>query len=473
MKLHLRAFCWVALLMCELGCAPAHAGWLDDWFAQHTSGGPGAFESDKRDFYTAGTFTGRWRLTNDSPVTFSMPRLKVGCGGIDGFLGGMSFMDAKYLVEKAEKILQAAPAFAFDLAMDQYCKECKAIKDFLEHATNLLNSIQENDCALSRRLGYAVTEDTLGGENKDIMEAMWGTAAGGQSVGQGLQQNWNAFVNASASGTPPDDTKPLLSDCPDEFQQIFMSGSVVANVTAEVGLSGYDDIIRGLLGDVYVHQSADGMSYQADVISPCPGNDNLDPTDFLTGEAEKKNTSNLCSADSSNGAITIVSKYLNDIVTSIQNGTPLSAEDQAFIESSGGSQPLQDALRDAVAAGTVQKTVNMLTGPLALEYAQHIFDDLYKMTNLVLRKAKQVSDTQTAAKTDQRKCDTSFLKGAMSQIGSMATDATKYRSMTHVAYEKMQQEMVADIARARQVHDSHIQEVSKLAQQIRSAGHGQ
>jgi conjugative transfer pilus assembly protein TraH len=469
MKPYLRAFCWVALFMCWSWCQPAHAGWLDDWFSQHTSGGPGAFESDKRDFYTAGTFEGRWRLTNDSPVTFSMPRLKVGCGGIDGFLGGMSFMDAKYLVQKAEKILQAAPAFAFDLAMDQYCKECKAIKDFLEHATNLLNSIQENDCALSRRLGYAVTEDTLGGEHKDIMEQMWGTAAGGQSVGQGLQDNWNSFVNASASGTPPDDTKPLLSDCPDEFQQIFMSGSVVANVTAEVGLGGYDDIIRGLLGDVYVHQSADGMSYQADVISACPGNDNLDPTDFLTGEAEKKNTSNLCSTDSTNGAITIVAKHLNNIVTDIQTGTALSEDDQNFIDTSG-SAPLEDALRDAVAAGTVTKTVNMLEGPLALEYAQHIFDDLYKAANLVLRKAKQVSDTQTAAKSDQRKCDTSFLSGAMSQISAMATDATKYRSMTHVAYEKMQQEMVADLARARQYHDARVTVVSKLASKIRSGG---
>jgi hypothetical protein len=88
-----------------------------------------------------------------------------------------------------------------------------------------------------------------------------------------------------------------------------------------------------------------------------------------------------------------------------------------------------------------------------MEYAQHIFDDLYKAANLVLRKANEVSTTQTAAKSDQRKCDTTFLSGAMGQIRDMAANATKYRSMTHIAYGRIQQEMVADLARARQLYE--------------------
>ena len=135
------------------------------------------------------------------PVTFSPPRLKVGCGGIDLFLGGMSFLNAKYLVQKAERILQAAPAFAFDMAMNEYCKECKAIKDFMEHASDALNSIQSNDCRLAKRLGTLIDQDTLGGEHKDIMQEMWATAAGGQSVGQGLQGSWHEFVQASSNGS--------------------------------------------------------------------------------------------------------------------------------------------------------------------------------------------------------------------------------------------------------------------------------
>ena len=458
----MRRYGWVMLAL--LICGNAHAGWVDDWFQQHTSGGAGSFESQKRDFYTAGTFTGRWRLQNDAPLTFSPPRLKVGCGGIDAFMGGMSFLNANYLVQKAERILQAAPAFAFDLALDEYCKECKAIKDFMEHAADELNSIQVNDCRLSKRLGYTVTEDTLGGEHKDILQELWGEAAGGQSVGQGLQDNWAAFVKAASSGTIPDDVKPLTSDCPDVFQQVFLNGSVVTNVTNMVGLTGYDGIIRGLLGDVYVHVSADGKAYQADVLHSCPGNDNLDPTDFLTGEADKKSITNVCQRDSTNGALTVVAGHLQSIANAIVAHAALTADDQSFIDST--QVPVQNALRDAVAAGTVSQTIQMLEGPLAMEYAEHIFDDLYKAAGLVLRKAAEVSETQTAAKSDQRRCDTTFLSGAMGQIRDMAQNATKYRSMTHVAYGRIQQEMVADIARARQQYDQRKQVLNRLHTQM-------
>jgi conjugative transfer pilus assembly protein TraH len=455
---------WTGLLLAVCMCARAHAGWVDDWFVQHTSGGAGSFESQKRDFYSAGTFEGRWRLQNDAPLTFSAPKLKVGCGGIDAFAGGMSFLNANYLVQKAERILQAAPYFAFDLAMDEYCKECKAIKDFSEHMTNLLNSIQVNDCRLSKRLGYTVTEDALGGAHKDIMQEMWAEAAGGQSVGQGLQDNWDAFVKASSTGTIPDDVKPLTSDCPDTFQQVFMNGSVVQNVTNMVGLNGYDDIIRGLLGDVYVHVSADGKSYQTDVLQPCPGNDNLDPTDFLTGEAEKRTITNVCQRDSTNGAVTVVAQHLQSVADSITGQRALSAADQAFLDST--QVPVENAIRDAVAGGKLPQTIQMLQQPLAMEYAQHIFDDLYKAAGLVLRKANEVSTTQTGAKADQRKCDTTFLSGAMGQIRDMAANATKYRSMTHVAYGRIQQEMVADLARARQLYDERRKVLNSMHTQM-------
>jgi conjugative transfer pilus assembly protein TraH len=448
---------WVVAAL--FASASAHAGWVDDWFQQHTRGGAGSFETQSRGYYTAGTFEGRWRLQNDSPLTFSPPKLKVGCGGIDLFLGGMSFLNAKYLVQKAERILQAAPAFAFDMALNEYCKECKAIKDFMEHAADVLNSVQVNDCRLSKRLGQTIAEDTVGGEHKNIMEEMWAEAAGGQSVGQGLQDSWTGFVNASSNGTIPDDVKPLTSDCPDAFQQVFMNGSVVQNVTGMLGLAGYDDIMRGLLGDVFVHPSADGNAYQTDVIQPCPGNDTLDPTDFMTGDAQKKSVANVCSPDSANGALTIVHNHLVSIVTAMRTRTALSPADQEFIDSS--PVPIRNALRDAVRAGIADQEIQVLEGPLAIEFAERVFDDLYKATRLVLRKAKEVSDTQTAAKADQRKCDTTFLSGAMDQIRSMAENATKYRSMAHIAYNRMEDELAGNILQANQMREANARDLNQ------------
>lgn len=116
------------------------------------------YQNQQRGFYSAGGFSGRYRMTNDFLVTASPPRLEVGCGGIDLFGGGFTYLDPEYLVEKFERIIQAAPAFAFDLAMTQYCQVCKDSMNTLTAITDQLNSIQLNDCRMSKRLVQAVSE---------------------------------------------------------------------------------------------------------------------------------------------------------------------------------------------------------------------------------------------------------------------------------------------------------------------------
>lgn len=92
------------------------AGWVDDWVDQKVETSPGYFEGQKRGYYTGGGFSARWNLQNDYIWSVTPPRLKTGCGGIDAFMGGFSFMDPDYLVQKLQRIMSAAPAAAFDVA---------------------------------------------------------------------------------------------------------------------------------------------------------------------------------------------------------------------------------------------------------------------------------------------------------------------------------------------------------------------
>ena len=94
--------------------APAHAqGWAESWFDNVTYTQPGSFEDQARGYVTAGGMSGRIDVHDDYPLSLTLPKVKAGCGGIDMFLGGMSFLDPDYLVQKLETILQAAPAVAF------------------------------------------------------------------------------------------------------------------------------------------------------------------------------------------------------------------------------------------------------------------------------------------------------------------------------------------------------------------------
>ncbi|WP_237384784.1 conjugal transfer protein TraH [Yersinia enterocolitica] len=71
---------------------------------------------------------------------------------MDAFLGGFSFLDPDYLVEKAQRAMQAAPYVAFDMALKTMCKECADTLGKIEQITNFLNGIQLNECALANLL---------------------------------------------------------------------------------------------------------------------------------------------------------------------------------------------------------------------------------------------------------------------------------------------------------------------------------
>src|SRR6185369_4988461 len=110
------------------------------------------YEGAKRGYYTGGTFSARWPNGNDYPVTVTMPSIKSGCGGIDAFLGGFSFMNVDYLVQKLQNILSAAPAAAFDIALKTLAPQVADTIKSLEAITDRLNSLQLNDCKAAKAL---------------------------------------------------------------------------------------------------------------------------------------------------------------------------------------------------------------------------------------------------------------------------------------------------------------------------------
>ncbi|MDB5579790.1 MAG: conjugal transfer protein TraH, partial [Bradyrhizobium sp.] len=152
--------------------APASAqSWAESWFDNVTYSSPGSFEDQTRGYLTAGGMSGRVDVHNDYLMSLSLPKVKAGCGGIDMFLGGMSFLDPDYLVQKLESILQAAPAVAFQYLLETLDEKMGNIISKMEAATNFLNSIQVNDCRMANRLvQIAKGDDNVSG----IIEEMTG-----------------------------------------------------------------------------------------------------------------------------------------------------------------------------------------------------------------------------------------------------------------------------------------------------------
>ncbi|KAB0983043.1 pilus assembly protein, partial [Cronobacter sakazakii] len=208
---------------------------------------PSSFDSQKRGYYTMGGFTARTTSSTDYPITISPPRLSVGCGGIDGFLGGFSFLDPDFLVEKAQRAMQAAPYVAFDMALKTMCKECADTLGKIEQITNFLNGIQLNECALAKPIATAMVE-----RDPTALSGLWTEMTGTKNLDEATDRMWSdttAKIKA-ADDKPIADLKSMISGCPADFRDLMQHGSVVQRAAAKVGMADFADTIRGYMGDV-------------------------------------------------------------------------------------------------------------------------------------------------------------------------------------------------------------------------------
>ena len=170
-------------------------------------------------------------MSNDHLFSVQAPRFKVGCGGIDLFMGGFSFLNANYLVQKFQKILQAAPAMAFDMALTTLCEQCANGMKAMENLANRLNNLQMNDCHDAKVLSAMIASPFT--DNPKVQAE----AQQHFSLTSGISDMYQSFQNqvSSNGGKPPvSDETPMYSGCPQELLDIFFSaGKSVFSAIAE------------------------------------------------------------------------------------------------------------------------------------------------------------------------------------------------------------------------------------------------
>lgn len=425
-----------------------HAGWEDDWFDQQTSSSGGSYENEERGFYSAGSFTGRYRMTNDQLVTVSPPRLEVGCGGIDLFAGGLSYLDPEYIVEKLERIVQAAPAFAFQIAMQEYCKACETVMTTLEKAAAAINSTQLNDCRASKKLAVAIAKP-----GKETWNELKTEALATFSLDQGLRKNSQDVQEAvkSGNGSSPEDTQQLLAGCPQLFKDVFTNGSVLENTANKLGIGGYAPVMRGLIGDAVVSYNASTKVMNVETMPHCSGNDNIDPSDFLTGAIDVMDANGSCSGSGYTPVITTITNMLTSIAGKMGNGanTPFTAAEIAFIQAS--PLPVKNILRDAQMGNNVNAQISILAEPLSMKYAQQMLTDLQRVMQFVVAKANEISTDGSAPTNAGDVCEVAMVKEAINHFEQMTPKVSELRANAQINFSREMAELQSNIVFTQQV----------------------
>lgn len=165
---HVHVLVWVLVFTLLIPSGAAAETWFDQFGDDLLIHDSGSWESQQRGYFAAGGISYRTRTNREPIFSITPPKMQIGCGGIDSFWGGFSFLNPEYLVKMFQNILQAAPAFAFKLALSSLCTQCDDAMSSLNSLANSLNSLAMDECKASQaltNLGGDSIASMLGAEN--------------------------------------------------------------------------------------------------------------------------------------------------------------------------------------------------------------------------------------------------------------------------------------------------------------------
>jgi conjugative transfer pilus assembly protein TraH len=416
--------------------APAKAqGWAETWFDNVTYTSPGSFSDQTRGYVTAGGMSGRVDVHNDYLMTLALPKVRAGCGGIDMFLGGMSFLDPDYLVQKLESILQAAPAVAFQYLLETLDEKMGNIISKMEAATNFLNSIQVNDCRLANRMvQIAKGDDNMSG----IIEEMTGYKSVKEGFAKSYQQS-REKIEANRNN-PTEDLKDALENCPADVTDIFRTGSLLAHAASRVGAGEWTGVMRARVGDVYMRWDPTDKVPIFTAIPACAAQDTETVDDFLTGKVRTRSlavpaTGADCSVDGSGkGALVLARSRMETIATKIRGRAALTGEERQFV-ANVKTLPVYRMLEWGVRQGTVDSVIGDTDELVALTLAYQMLNDLTRTIDFAVSNAERGASAAGAAdETNTKACQTRILTKGLEQLRGLRDEVLRQRAQMRQSY---------------------------------------
>ncbi|MFA6038134.1 MAG: conjugal transfer protein TraH [Legionellales bacterium] len=113
---------------------------------QTNTTGAGAYQGQTAGLYTGGQLFARQEVRKNNLGSISFPSYRGGCGGIDMFMGGFSFINADELVSLFEAIGNNALGFTWLLAMDTLSPSINNATQTMQNLANEVNAFNINSC---------------------------------------------------------------------------------------------------------------------------------------------------------------------------------------------------------------------------------------------------------------------------------------------------------------------------------------
>src|SRR3990167_1972345 len=326
-----------------------------------------AYQSQEGGYYSGGSLFMRAPSRDLQLVHVQMPSMKAGCGGIDLFAGGFSYVSSNQLTDFAKNIMTNAPPYAFQLAMETYAPQLNAVFSKLQYWAQMMNQNNMTSCQAAQTL--------VGGLWSKHTEAQ-------RQICEDLSVQNNAFSDwvASRQGCGPsgqgDSTLVNQQQTPEGKKIITRNVNIVWQALMQNTFLQQDtslaQFFMSLSGTIVFDESGSPTPYPSlignrDILTALMngGSSNIYSCDSVAINQCLHVSTQSMSIDPSNALTARVNTLLMDIESKYVNDQPLTDEEEGFLNST--SIPVLKFIEVSLESGNEIDTQN---------YAQMIAQDL-------------------------------------------------------------------------------------------------
>lgn len=356
--------------------------------------GPSAFKGQQAGYYTLGNVYLRVPQDNLRPVSVQLPSFRAGCGGIDIYSGGFSYVNSSQLISFMKSVANNASSFAFQVALETISPVISEKIGELQSVAQKINQFTMNSCEVGQATVSSVwpqsdrasqiicaTSAARRGLYSDWVAARHGCGSEGKRTTilsgankeekAALPQNINIAWDALKK-------HPIISK-DREFMQFLMT------------LSGTEILRAGKNDDAkQTHQFLPGKMLDAGVISA-----------FLDGGTVKiykcdKDTEDRCLNPTTGGTVTItksdglrarVQAMLAAIMTNVRQRTELTTKQQEFLNLTSLPVYKMINVHSAYEGVFAEQTIQSFAEIIAIDLLYTLFEDYAETLSLISNSA--------------------------------------------------------------------------------------
>ena len=110
------------------------------------------YQGQKAGYATGGSASIRNPVLRSKLVTVNLPKIDAGCGGIDLYAGGFSFINSERLIENLKSIAASSAGYAFFLGVESFSPLIANQMKTLQGWSNAINGMSINSCETAAQL---------------------------------------------------------------------------------------------------------------------------------------------------------------------------------------------------------------------------------------------------------------------------------------------------------------------------------